>query len=68
MTTFDLSLGYTLSSSSRWIDGVKAQISINNLFNRRPPHLRPAAYAEPYDSTNYSPVGRFVALSLSQTL
>jgi iron complex outermembrane receptor protein len=68
MTTFDLSIGYTVSSSSRWLDGIKAQFSVSNLFNQRPPYLRPAAYAEPYDSTNYSPVGRFIALSLSQTL
>lgn len=66
MFTTDLSASYTVSSSERWFDGLKAQIVVSNLFDRRPPYLRPAAFAEPYDSTNYSPVGRFISFSLSK--
>ncbi|ALJ16611.1 TonB-dependent receptor [Sphingopyxis macrogoltabida] len=68
MLTFDLSASYTLASNNPWLDGLKAQLTVSNLFNRRPPYLQPAAFAEPYDSTNYSPVGRFIALSLSHRL
>ncbi len=68
MITADLSLGHTVSSESRWLNGLKAQIVVNNILDQRPPFLAPSAFAEPYDSTNYSAVGRFVSFTLSHTL
>lgn len=67
MFTADLSVNLTVSSDSGWLDGLRVGLVAENLFNKRPPYLTPAPYSEPYDSTNYSPIGRFLALSLSKT-
>src|SRR3546814_10252492 len=37
MITADLSLGHTVSSESRWLNGLKAQIVVNNILDQRPP-------------------------------
>lgn len=39
---------------------------INNLFNDRPPLIRTNGSSDtPYDSTNFSPIGRFIGLKVS---
>lgn len=67
MLTVDLALSYRTAESGRWPAGFRIGLSVENLFDKKPPYLAPAPFSEPYDSTNYSPMGRFVALSLSQT-
>ena len=66
MVTADASVNYTIGSSVPWLNGLRIGLVAENLFNERPPYLAAAPYSEPYDSTNYSPVGRFIALSLSK--
>jgi hypothetical protein len=42
-------------------------LSVQNLFNATPATIATSVfYDTPYDSTNYSPVGRFVAVELSK--
>jgi len=66
--TADLFLGYAVGAADSDWSGVAVSLSVENLFDTKPPYLRAAPYAEPYDSTNYSPVGRFVAVSVSKSL
>lgn len=66
MITADASISYKIGSSTPWLDGLRIGLVAENLFNERPPYLAAAPYSEPYDSTNYSPMGRFLALSLSK--
>lgn len=41
---------------------------VNNLFNDRPPAIRINGSSDtPYDSTNYSPIGRFLGVKVSRT-
>jgi iron complex outermembrane recepter protein len=67
-TTVDAVLRYTTSGHGA-LSGLSLALSAQNLFDRAPPLYTPtsyAAYAVPYDSTNYSAIGRFVSLSVSK--
>ena len=66
-STFDATLNYDTGERDDVWKGVTFGVSVENLFNRAPP-LYPAAavYYAPYDSTNYSAIGRFVSVSLSK--
>lgn len=66
--TADLFVGLSLGQARGLLSQVEVSLSIENLFNTNPPYLRAAPFVEAYDSTNYSPVGRFVALSVSKSL
>lgn len=66
--TADVFVGYGFGQAHGAFSNVDVSLSVENLFNTRPPYLRAAPYVEAYDSTNYSPVGRFVALSVSKSL
>ena len=47
--------------------GLELALSVRNLFNREPPFYEPVQAAfPPYDSTNYSAIGRFVSLSVAK--
>lgn len=65
MTTFDLTLRYQDKSATGWQRGLGATLTIQNLFNAKPNRIATTRPSDaPYDSTNYSAVGRFVAASL----
>ncbi|VFR27374.1 TonB-dependent receptor [plant metagenome] len=67
-TTFDATLRYTTGPrGDGWAD-LELGLSVQNLLDRAPPLYSPslAAYAVPYDSTNYSAIGRYVSVSLSK--
>jgi outer membrane receptor protein involved in Fe transport len=67
-TTADAALRYTTAGNGA-LSGLSFALSAQNLFDRAPPLYTPttsAAYAVPYDSTNYSAIGRFVSLSVSK--
>ncbi len=68
MTTFDATLRYDTGERSDAWSGLQFVLAANNLFNRNPPLYFPnaAAYVAPYDSTNYSAIGRFLSLSVSK--
>lgn len=62
MTTADVSLRYRIDGGRGPLDGVELGLSVQNLTNEAPAVIATSLfYDTPYDSTNYSPVGRFVA-------
>ena len=68
-TTFDAVLRYASNQPAGALSGVEVTLSVQNLLDRPPPLYTPGAYADytaPYDSTNYSAIGRFIGLSVSK--
>jgi outer membrane receptor protein involved in Fe transport len=66
-TTFDTSFRYLTDPGDGFISGLEFALSIQNLLNRKPPPYRPpASSTPPYDSLNYSPIGRLMSLSVSK--
>jgi len=66
-TTFDATLRYDTGVRDDAWSNLALELSVQNLLDRAPPLYTPISliYA-PYDSTNYSAVGRFLSLSLSK--
>jgi outer membrane receptor protein involved in Fe transport len=65
MTTIDLSLMWKAPDTSGTLKGVELGLFVQNLTNARPPYLAPFDDTSVnYDSTNYSPLGRFISVSL----
>lgn len=65
MTTVDLSARVRSDAESGFLRGLDASVSIHNLLDAKPARIATSLPSDaPYDSTNYSPVGRFVTLSL----
>lgn len=65
MTIADVSARYRIEGGDGPLGGVEVGLSIQNLFNVAPAVIATSLhYDTPYDSTNYSPVGRFVAFEL----
>jgi outer membrane receptor protein involved in Fe transport len=68
MTTFDLSARYRVRETGTPLDGLEFTVSAQNLFNAKPAPIATTAPSHtPYDSTNYSPVGRLLALEVRKT-
>lgn len=66
-TTFDTTIVYQTPAGRAALKGLTMSLGVQNLFNRKPPLFKPPAIDyEPYDSTNYSAIGRYVSLSLSK--
>jgi len=65
MVTLDLSLMWKAPATQGPLKGLELGVYVQNLANARPPYLAPFSDTTVnYDSTNYSPLGRFVSLSL----
>jgi iron complex outermembrane receptor protein len=66
--TFDLAVNYGLPRSARsLLRGVGITVSAQNIFDRSPPLIATTYPTEtPYDSTNYSAIGRFVSLTVAK--
>ena len=65
MTPVDFTLRYKTDGGV--LGGLDIIASVQNLFNAEPaPIATTLPYDTPYDSTNYSPLGRFVSLSVSK--
>lgn len=67
--TVDLAIRYTVLPAAHAGEdpGLVVSLTIDNLFDAHPPVIgQTGATDTPYDSTNYSPIGRFVALGLSR--
>jgi outer membrane receptor protein involved in Fe transport len=66
-TTTDLNVKYSLGDDLPVVRNVSILFSIQNLFNVNPPDVQPGAPGGvPYDSTNYSSIGRFIGLSVTK--
>jgi outer membrane receptor protein involved in Fe transport len=67
MTTLDLTLRYRSPAGSGPAGGLDVSLSVQNIFNAKPGAIATTLFSDaPYDSTNYSPLGRFVALAVSK--
>lgn len=66
MTTLDFTARYRAEEG--WAQGLDIVLSVQNLFNAKPDQIRTTLfYDTPYDSTNYSPFGRVISLSIGKT-
>lgn len=66
-TTFDTSLRYYTGERNDAFSGLEIQLSAQNMFDRAPPLYNTTSRTNaPYDSTNYSAIGRFVSVSVSK--
>lgn len=67
-TTLDATLNYGTGEREDLWSEVDFALSAQNLLDRSPPLFTPAQplYVAPYDSTNYSAVGRFLSISASK--
>jgi outer membrane receptor protein involved in Fe transport len=67
-TTFDAALRYATGKRDDAWSGVEFALSLDNALDRDPPlyQVTSPLYAAPYDSTNYSAIGRFLSLSVSK--
>lgn len=66
-TTFDATVRYDTGDRDDAWSNLAWELSAQNLFNRAPPlYAATSLTYAPYDSTNYSAVGRFVSLSVSK--
>lgn len=64
-TPVDLTLRYRTGNTEGMLSGLELALSAQNIFNDKPSLIRTAsAHFTPYDSTNYSPIGRFVSFSV----
>ena len=67
MTTADLTLRYQSEATSGPLHGFTLSLTVQNLFNVKPDLIATTLFSDaPYDSTNYSPLGRFVAVAVSK--
>ncbi|MDO6415425.1 TonB-dependent receptor [Sphingomonas sp. BIUV-7] len=66
MTTVDLAARLELNRSP--IGGIELSVAVDNVFNRKPDLIATSVgYESPYDSTNYSPLGRLVSLTVAKS-
>lgn len=68
MTQADLTLRYRTGDGPSWWRGLDLVLSAQNLFNAKPDGVRVSLPSEtPFDSTNYSALGRFISFSVAKT-
>src|SRR5690606_22137030 len=66
-TTVDMTLRYDTGYQRGAWSGVELEFAAQNVFDRAPPLFTPLQdFAPPYDSTNYSAVGRFLGVSVTK--
>lgn len=64
-TTLDAAITYRVERAGSALDGLEVELSASNLLDAAPGAIRQSSTIEPvYDSTNASPVGRFLSLSV----
>lgn len=67
-TTFDMSAAVRTTTQSGPFRGLELRLSALNLLNAKPDRIRTSSAAQiPFDSTNQSPLGRFVSLTVTKT-
>lgn len=63
--TVDLGASYDIIAGKGRDAGLSVSITINNILNDKPKNIRTTGPTDtPYDSTNFSPIGRFVAVGI----
>ncbi|HMI20848.1 MAG TPA: TonB-dependent receptor, partial [Sphingomonas sp.] len=65
MTTTGLTARWVVNNGPRWLDGFDLSVSAQNLLDAKPHTiLRTTTGDTPYDSTNYSAIGRFLSIAV----
>jgi outer membrane receptor protein involved in Fe transport len=65
--TLDLALRYDLIAGRGQGPGLAVSLVVNNLFDDKPEVIRTTGPTDtPYDSTNFSPIGRFIAVGITR--
>ena len=68
VTTADFTLRISGAEASGLFHGLDVRLSVLNAFNAKPTNIRTTLFTDtPYDSTNYSPVGRFVGIGVTKS-
>lgn len=68
MTTFDLTARYAFQNEKGLLAGLSFSLTAQNLFNAEPETIATSSYSQtPYDTTNYSPVGRYLGFGISKS-
>jgi hypothetical protein len=66
-TTFDMALRYDTGELGNALSDLAFELSVMNMLDRAPPlYMSNSSTNAPYDSTNYSPIGRYVGLQVSK--
>lgn len=67
MTPVDLTARYRMAANGGLASGMDVIVSVQNLFNDKPSVIRTTSYTNtPYDSTNYTPLGRVLSLTVTK--
>ncbi|WP_207080823.1 TonB-dependent siderophore receptor [Novosphingobium sp. KA1] len=67
MVPVDFTIRYRIGEERGLLAGIDVIFSLQNAFNDKPDTIATSAYTDtPYDSTNYSPFGRVVSLSVTK--
>lgn len=68
MTTLDLTARYTFGASEGPLHGFEISLSLQNAFDDHPSRIATSVYSDTaYDSTNYSPIGRYVGIGIAKS-
>lgn len=68
MTTLDLTARYAFRDSDGPLHGLELSLAVQNAFDARPQRIATTLYIDSaYDSTNYSPIGRFIGLGVRKS-
>ena len=63
--TVDMGASYDVLAEQGRDPGLSISVTVNNLFNDTPEAIRTTGPTDtPYDSTNFSPIGRFIAVGI----
>lgn len=65
-TVFDATLRYSVGQHGNVWSGVEFALAGTNLFDRAPPQYASVPFVAPYDSTNYSAIGRNLNFSVAK--
>ncbi len=66
-TTFDGTLRYETGDGTSALANMAFEFAARNVLNRAPPLYAVTSFTfTPYDSTNYSPIGRYLSVSMSK--
>lgn len=66
MATLDLTAHYALPHLMPHLDNLAVSVSAQNIFNAKPSQITISTLTDtPYDSANYSPIGRFLSFGVS---
>lgn len=69
MTSLDLTAVVHLGSERGFLSGVDVSLSLLNALNDKPSIIQTGTpFYTPYDSTNYSSIGRFISLTISKRI